>query len=219
MQKIIMLKKHADAIHGGLTQTSKMPCKSYSLPTEACQTGFKMAQIPGTVCAVCYADRGFYSMYAKTIKPAQFARLDSLTDEMWADAIANSIGNDSFFRWHDSGDLQSLSHLEQIVRVCELTPNTRHWLPTREFGIVKEFISKHGINSIPGNLVVRLSAMRIDEPVKIPKSLQGIRGITVSNVHKSAPLGQACAAPEQNGECRNCRECWNPDTVISYAVH
>ena len=219
MQRVIMLKKHADAIHGGLTQTSKMPCKSYSLPTEACQTGFKMAQIPGTVCAVCYADRGFYSMYAKTIKPAQFARLDSLTDEMWSDAIANSIGNDSFFRWHDSGDLQSLSHLEQIVRVCELTPNTRHWLPTREFGIVKEFISKHGINSIPGNLVVRLSAMRVDEPVKIPKSLQGIRGITVSNVHKSEPLGQTCIAPEQNGECRECRACWSPDTVISYAVH
>ena len=110
MQKVIMLKSEAATVCGGLSQTSKMPCKSYSLPTEACHTGFRMAQIKGSICASCYADKGNYARYANNIKPAQFARLDSLSDPYWIHAMANLIGNDPYFRWHDSGDLQSLEH-------------------------------------------------------------------------------------------------------------
>lgn len=213
----IIPKATAKAIHGGLTQTSKMPCKSYSLPTAACQTGFKMAQIPGSICSACYANKGFYSLYAKTIEPAQHARLDSLSDPHWVAAMVSSIGADRYFRWHDSGDLQSLEHLELITAVCELTPNCQHWLPTREYGIAKAYVAKHG--RIPANLVIRLSAMYPDKPVAIPASLRNVPGITASNVHTIKPIGQACHAPDQAGECRDCRACWDRQTVISYSMH
>jgi hypothetical protein len=213
---IFMRKAEANAVCGTLTQTSKMPCKSYSLPTEACQTGYKMAQIKGSICSSCYADKGFYSMYAKTIKPAQFARLDSLTNPHWVDGMVALIGSDSFFRWHDSGDLQGLEHLELIARVAQLTPNTRHWLPTREYGMVKAFIAKHG--ALPENLIVRLSAMYPDTPVKVPLSLQGVANVAISNVHTGQPMGTACNAPQQNGACNDCRLCWTGETV-SYALH
>lgn len=213
---IFMRKAEANAVCGTLTQTSKMPCKSYSLPTEACQTGYKMAQIKGSICSSCYADKGFYSMYAKTIKPAQFARLDSLTNPHWVDGMVNLIGSDSFFRWHDSGDLQGVDHLEKIARVAQLTPQTRHWLPTREFAMIKAYIAKHG--ALPDNLIVRLSAMYPDEPVKVPLSLQGVANIAVSNVHTGQPMGTACNAPNQNGACVDCRLCWT-DQTVSYALH
>ena len=213
---IFMRKAEANAICGTLTQTSKMPCKSYSLPTEACQTGYKMAQIKGSICSSCYADKGFYSMYAKTIKPAQFARLDSLTNPHWVDGMVALIGSDSFFRWHDSGDLQGVDHLELIARVAQLTPQTRHWLPTREFAMVKQYIAKHG--ALPENLIVRLSAMYPDQPVKVPLSLQGVANIAISNLHTGQPMGTACNAPNQNGACSDCRLCWTGETV-SYALH
>lgn len=216
MQKVIMLKKEAAAINGGLTQTSKMPCKSYSLPTAACQTGFKMAQIKGSVCHSCYADKGFYAMYAATIQPAQHARLDSLTDQHWVASMVAAIGSDSYFRWHDSGDLQGLWHLEKIAAVAAATPDTMHWLPTREYSTIKEYISKY--KSLPKNLIIRLSAMYPDKPVIIPKSLQGISNITASNVHTVQPLGTACKAPQQNGECKECRLCWSGE-VVSYELH
>jgi hypothetical protein len=57
-----------------------------------------------------------------------------------------------------------------------------------------------------------------DEPVKMPKSLQGIKGITVSNVHTDKPMGEACKAPTQDGACVDCRLCWS-DIVVSYALH
>ena len=214
--RVIMLKKDASALTGGLTQTSKMPCASYSLPTEACKTGFKMSKIAGSVCAVCYADRNFYKMYEKTIKPAQFARLDSLDNPHWVDAMANLIGLDPYFRWHDAGDLQGLAHFKKIVEVCELTPKTRHWLPTREYAIIKEFILAGGI--IPKNLIVRLSAMYPDKPVELPASLRGVRGVTTSNVHTDKPLGLECKAPDQGGQCADCRACWG-SKIVSYALH
>lgn len=221
---IYMSKAEAQAICGGLTQTTKMPCKSNSLPIEACQTGYAMAQIEGSICSQCYAAKGFYKVYENTIKPAQFARLDAIHEAMqdpekgdlWVSGMVALIGQDAFFRFHDSGDLQGLAHLELIVKVCKSLPGCRFWLPTREYGIVKDFIAAHG--SIPDNLIVRLSAMYPDKPVKIPASLQNIKGITASNVHTANPMGFECQAPKQKGECRDCRMCWS-DSVVSYLIH
>ena len=71
----IQFVRKADAVAatGGVTQTSKMPCKSHSLPTAACRTGWRMAQIAGSICSKCYANKGFYAMYHVTIEPAQHA--------------------------------------------------------------------------------------------------------------------------------------------------
>ena len=226
MRIIPIAKAAARTVCGTLTQTSKMPCKSMSLPTESCITGFKMAQIKGSICSSCYADKGFYNVYQNTIKPSQFARLDAVHQamadafqaELWVSGMVSLIGADSHFRWHDAGDLQGLAHLELIAAVCESTPNCDHWLPTREYAIVKQYIAKHG--ALPRNLMVRLSAMYPDQPVKIPASLVGVPNITASNVHTHGkPVhGTRCAAPDQNGECRDCRVCWS-NTVVSYELH
>ena len=214
---IFMRKNEATSICGTLTSTSKMPCKSYSLPTETCKTGFKMSQIKGSICHSCYANKGFYRAYENTVKPSQWARWDSLNDPLWVDAMVNLIGNDQYFRWHDSGDLQGLDHLEKIASVAQKTPNTMHWLPTREYGFVKAYIAKHG--QLPDNLIVRLSAMYPDQPVKIPASLTGIKNITVSNVHTDKPMvGVKCHAPDNGGACGDCRACWTNEPV-SYALH
>lgn len=211
-----MRKLEAALVAGSVTQTTKMPCKSYSLPTVACITGFKMAQIPGSICSTCYANKGNYVAYANNIEPAQHARLDSLNDALWVDAMVSHIGNDNYFRWHDSGDLQGLWHLEKIAQVAQLTPNCLHWLPTREYSMVKAYIAKHG--ALPGNLIVRLSAMYVDKHVTIPASLQNQANVTVSNVHTITPMGLECQAPKNKGQCGPCRACWGTEPV-SYKAH
>jgi hypothetical protein len=175
-----------------------------------------MAQVEGSVCSKCYANKGFYKLYEANILPAQMARLDSITSDDWIHSMVASIGSDLYFRWHDSGDLQGLAHLHKIVAVCLATPNTQHWLPTREFKMIGDYVKAGGV--VPANLTIRLSAMYPDKAVTIPKALQGIKGITASNVHTAQPMGQACAAPEHDGKCLDCRACWT-DAVISYAMH
>jgi len=220
-----MNRKQAHQVHGGLTQTTKMPCQSYSLPTIACVTGFKMRAIAGSICADCYAEKGNYRKYQNNIEPAQHARLESIAmaiadpeyRKIWIQAMVVSIGADEWFRFHDSGYIQNIEHLELYAELARALPDCKFWLPTREYGIVSAFTAQY---DIPDNLIIRLSAMFTDKPVIVPKTLQNVAGVAVSNVHSVKPIGTACNAPKQNGECRSCRACWNRKVAaVSYSIH
>jgi hypothetical protein len=153
-------------------------------------------------------------MYQFTnVKVSQHKRLESINHPLWIDAMVRLIGNDKYFRWHDSGDIQSMEHLLKIFAVCNATPNTSHWIPTREKALISRYMKSGGI--IPDNVVIRLSAAMIDQAaVRLP-------GVNSSTVHDTgAPIGQACPASNQDGECRDCRACWNKEVLnVSYARH
>lgn len=204
---------------GGLSKPSKMPCYSYSIPAYACKIGAALAKIAGSVCFKCYAMRGNY-LYPH-VKEALERRLASISTPEWVESMAYLINHYSektgvfFFRWHDSGDLQSMEHLLKIVQICRLTPNVKHWLPTREHNLIREYINSYG--EFPDNLTVRLSALMIDG--KLPE----IMNLPVSTVHyKNAPSAEVnvCPAYSQNGKCLDCRACWNKEIkCVSYKKH
>ena len=104
-----MLKKEAKEITGGLSAPGKMPGPSYNLPAWACITGSKLAKIPGTICNKCYAKKGRYNF--PNVKAALSRRLKSLKHPQWIEAMTVLITGHDHFRWHDSGDLQSVQHL------------------------------------------------------------------------------------------------------------
>ena len=118
-------QKAARAITGGLSSPGKMPCHSYGLPAAECTVGSQLRGVAGSVCEDCYALKGSYQMYPEVI-PAQYRRLASLSDPQWADAMVTLIGwnerHSRVFRWHDSGDIQSVAHLALIAEVCERLP-------------------------------------------------------------------------------------------------
>jgi len=209
-----MKLKDAKKITGSLTVTSKMPCPSYSLPTHACITGKVLAEsLPDSICGKCYANRGFYALYKKTILPAQDYRLQAIDDQRWVESMISQIDNLLYFRWHDSGDLQSVDHLRKIVAVCEGTPYTKHWIPTRERGIVRKYLKSGG--NIPVNLTLRLSAVMFDQKSETFANLP-----TSTSHKKTAPIGFDCLASSQSGACLNCRACWDKSvTNVSYKAH
>lgn len=218
--KIYRSKSEASQNCGNMSQTSKMGCQSYGLPIAACKVGSKLRNVPGSTCSKCYAGKGAYAQYAYTVLPAQQNRLDKLAEALgdvdkawaWVGAIVKLIGNDKFFRWHDAGDLQSLQHLELIAQVAIEMPHVAFWLPTREKATVLAYLRKHG--EFPANLVVRVSATMIDSA---PPAIAGCQG---SAVYTDSPIGLACIAPQQGGECRACRACWSKAVpVVSYQVH
>ena len=57
----------ARAYVGGLSDTSKMPCKSYNLPAANCRVGSQLTKLSGSVCSDCYALKGRY-VFPKTQK-------------------------------------------------------------------------------------------------------------------------------------------------------
>ena len=217
MQTIqIYTRKQAQELAGSVTKTKKMPSDSYSLPAQACITGSKLVNVKGSVCEGCYALKGNYVRYANKIQPAQYKRLESIKSPLWVESMIKLIGNKPFFRWHDSGDLQSVDHLAKIATIARHLVNTTFWLPTREYDIVKDYLKTE---SVPVNLVIRLSAMMIDAPAKLPRSLKGYANILTSTVHDKIELnGFKCLAPSQNNKCGTCRACWD-NTVTNVSDH
>jgi len=197
-----MKVKIAKEITGSLTRTSKMPGLSYSLPAWECKTGSKLRKIKGSVCASCYALKGNYTRY-KAIKAAQYDRLEKIKNSLWVAAMVVQVKRQKYFRWHDAGDVQDLEHLNKIYSVCKLTPEVKHWMPTREAWI------KNHLDSKPDNLVIRFSPPMI-----------GQRNDSWPNSSMVVETGATCPAPKQGNSCGDCRACWDPLVkVVSYGKH
>ena len=189
---------------GGLSKPSKMPGWSIGIPAKECKTGAKLRLIPNSVCSECYALKNCYMF--KVVQEAQYKRLKAIAHPQWVEAMATLINSKKpdVFRWHDSGDVQDEAHLNKIFEVCRLTPNKRHWMPTREAWI------KDHMEAAPANLVVRFSSPMVDQgPVK-----------SWANTSTVSTKSRTCPAPDNNNECGSCRACWDPLVKnIEYGKH
>ena len=199
-----MLKKEARKITGGLSSPSKMPGPAHNLPAWRCITGVKLQAVKGSVCAGCYAMKGRYRF--RNVREALDRRLAALKDPRWVDAMVTLISGEPWFRWHDSGDIQSPEHLKNIFEVCKRTPGTRHWMPTREV----KFLTLMDPDVVPENLIIRISSHMVDQgPVK--------HWPWTSTVVTS---GKTCPAAEQDNECKDCRACWDRSVKnVAYPKH
>jgi hypothetical protein len=212
-----LFKKLADAekVSHTLSTPSKMPCYSYSTPAKRCIVGMKMRSVEGSVCASCYACKGFYGFPVNQATLEK--RFQSLTSELWEEAMVYLIGKkekSGFFRWHDSGDLQGTWHLQKIVNIANRLPYIKFWLPTREFSIVSQWFREGGIK--PVNLTIRLSALMMDG--EAPEAIAKRFNLVVSGVTKTESY--TCPAPNQENKCLECRACWSQETyAINYKKH
>lgn len=214
---------------GGFSKPSKMPWISYSIPAKFCKTGSKLAKMDGTVCSECYALKGRYLF--GNVQNAMSDRFETIENDGWVNDFSrylNSLASMEknkdilYFRWHDSGDIQSIEHLAKIVKIAENCPTIQFWIPTREYGIVEEYIKtvENGFGYVfPTNLNVRLSTHMIDS-----KNTPKIGGLTTSTVHtdeNNVPENsEICQAYTRQGKCADCRLCWDKNVKnVSYPKH
>jgi hypothetical protein len=208
-----MVKKEAIEITGGLTSTSKMPCNSYSLSPFSCKTGNKLCKKEGSICKKCYARKGFYSF--PHIKKVQQKRLKSIDKDNWENAMVFLIKNSKkdFFRWHDSGDIQSIKHLKKIVNIARRLPKISFWLPTKETKMV-QLARKKGVR-FPKNITIRHSTFFIGAAPD--KTYNRLNTSTVnSNIGFDCPV----RSNKENCNTFNCRACWNKTIKnINFHLH
>ena len=203
-----MLIKEAKEITGGLSKPSKMPGPAYNLPASQCITGAKLVKVKGSTCSGCYALKGNYIRFP-AVQKAMERRARSLVHDSWITAMVVQIKKHRWFRWHDSGDLQSVQHLKNIFEVCKRTPDTDHWLPTRE----ARFINLMDPNVVPKNLKIVLSDHMNNQRVT-PTWWPYTSGVTTDHNEVS------CPASKQGNKCRDCRKCWDRRTKrVIYGKH
>jgi len=203
-----------------LSDTSKMPCKSWSVTALACNVGSKLAQVEGSICHGCYALKGFYRM--PNVASTLHNRLALMKEAGWVKAMIAKISAEEksgFFRWFDSGDLVNLKNLKNIVRIAIALPEIRFWLPTKEYSIVSEYYELYG--PFPQNLTVRLSAYMVDKAG--PDSLAAAMGLTTSEVASNpqpSEIQKVCPSSTQGNKCLDCRACWSKDVpTVVYRLH
>lgn len=207
-------------IIGSLSAPSKMPCFSFSISASLCNVGRVLREIAGSVCDTCYALRGRY-LFAN-VKNAQAVRLQGLNHPRFVEAMSFVLTakDAAYFRWFDAGDVQSVECLEKICQIARNCPNTKFWLPTKEYVGVKgqeSFVSQWSkiYGAFPSNLTVRFSALMHEG--KPPTAIAKRYGALTSTVNKE---GYTCPAKAQGGKCETCRDCWDKSVAnISYHRH
>ena len=221
----------AKGVIGSLSNPEKMPGKGYGLPAKECNVGGKLQPIAGSVCNKCYALKGRYVF--PPVQAAQYKRLESLSNPLWVTAMVRLIkGRESWFRWHDSGDIQNMAHLIKIVAVAMLAPDTNFWIPTREFGLVKAYRDAGGI--VPANLAIRLSAPMVGAQFPARAGLSSMvlkkgqpvpENVYLCNASHTREDGSTVATITDDnrvelGHCGDCRACWSTtNTVTAYPIH
>lgn len=197
-----------------LSEPKKMPCHTFSTPATACKTGRKLAEVPGSVCFDCYAMKGNYRF--KNVIQHREHNLKSLDNlEAWKAGMLKAIkSNDStgYFRWHDSGDIQSPAHLMAIMDIAEALPEIKFWIPTKEKGMLAKVNRQR---AMPDNLTVRLSMPMLDQ------APAGLWPTTSTVITKAGKIdGVECKAPSNNGKCGTCRACWDKTVNnVTYLKH
>ena len=197
-----------------LSNTTKMPCKSFSL--EAGETCPASRDEDGTVvdsCQICYAKIGYYRM-DNTKGVRQHNKKDWKNPD-WVQVMVNEIKGDKYFRWFDSGDCYHTKLAFKILEVMRLTPETKHWMPTKQYKFLKFRKIFERMNGL-SNVAVRYSSDSIvGETIKgeytstiIPNSSWPIENVKI------------CHAYKRKGKCGFCRICWNKAIkTVAYPAH
>lgn len=110
--------------------------------------------------------------------------------------------DEKYFRWFDSGDLQSEKMLMDINQIALNTPEIKYWLPTQERNIIKS------MSGFADNLTIRVSSTKIDEVQR-----------NDNFVTSSVTTGEG-TCPGVHGTCGTCRNCWDKNVKhIIYTEH
>ena len=199
-----------------LSNASKMPCKSWSLPAViSCPGAHNKDGSLVSACAGCYATKGRYKFGA--VQSLREHNMEDWKRSGWVAAMVKAIGKGKYFRWFDSGDVCSAELAQKIYNVMLQTPNCEHWLPTRSYkigGIEDWLISM----SLLDNVTVRYSSDSVNG--------ETVPGNTTSTIIQNAEdfipsKGYAlCRAFERKGKCGSCRACWSKDIhTVAYIAH
>jgi hypothetical protein len=209
-----------------LTQTSKMPGPSWSLPAhKACP------RANGTICDSCYASKGCYRY--STTQNAQHTRFAWTVESMrtpagrsqWTEHMVRAIRATGceYFRVHDSGDMFNLAYAECWLEVCKALPEVRFWIPTRAWQqpagplhIYDPLLNTlRQLAGLP-NVTVRPSALNFGDHAPQVAGLHAGSTAAMPDVFRAAQ----CPAYAQGGRCGECRACWDSkDLPVSYCRH
>jgi hypothetical protein len=130
-----------------------------------------------------------------------------------------------YFRVHDSGDMFNPAYARAWLRVMQLCPGTKFWVPTRAYqgGIMGDLplfdpmLETLRLMAKLPNVTVRPSALNFRDYAPVVPGLHA--GSTADNPDVFR-LYQCPAKRLYEGNCGPCRFCWEEKTLaVNYPKH
>lgn len=151
-------------------------------------------------CKMCMLYKSVLNSYAKN------TRLAINHTERFFDSVRhqlNGINTYRLFRWHVSGDIINADYFAGMVDVAKATPQTQFLAFTKRFNVVNEWLDANG--ELPQNFTVIFSAwdddFKVPNPHNLPVAYCRSKAFKCDNIPATA---QEC-----DGDCANCRKCFN----------
>ncbi len=227
----LSLSMAKEVIGARLGSPGKMPCYTFGQDAFQCQRGDELSKLDGSVCSDCYARKNFYKTW-KPVKQNRERHQANIYHPRWVDAmvvlVTKATEDVPYFRWFDSVDLESAQQLQNIAAVCMATPHVNHWLATREWGYVNDYIEEEidplwHEDPFPPNLALRVSADFVEQsPPTGPWLTSTVNLAPGAPVQVSASRKDSieCKAYTREMKCGPCRACWSRDVPnVSYWLH
>ena len=202
MQEVIQLASDLGldpfpVIYETIQRTTMDNICAYGLPTRARHWSYGRSYDHQKT----YGEMGYSKVYEVILNnnPSYAFLLDTNSEVQNLFVAAHCEGHSHFFKHNcmfQNTDRNMVSHAAERA------------------GRVEEYIEKHG--SLPSNLVVRLSAHKVDFPA--PSKLAKRLGVQTSSVVTSSDF--TCPSSKQGNKCLECRACWDKSIDnVSYSKH
>jgi hypothetical protein len=202
-----------------------MPGGSFSLPARVTCPGALLA--PGSVCAICYADRRKRYRWdaVRRVQAARFAwTVAALETGTFVPVLVGAIAarSERYFRIHDAGDFFAPAYALAWREIADSLPAVRFWAPTRSWAVGGQLRSPRDpllrslqILAARPNVTLRPSALFLEDP---PPEAPGLAcGTTVSAEIARVTCPKSLTVP---AHCGACRRCWDEPLVpITHLRH
>lgn len=163
---------------------------------------------PDAPCyALCYARKGRFSFRHTRDLLQRNLEIWKADPEGFKRDVFITAFQSRFFRWHSSGDIPDADYLDMMVWIARECDRTEFLCFTKKHEIVNGYIGEHGLESIPKNLHLVLSAWGDfvpPNPHNLPMAYVRLKG------GEAAIPENANACSGYCGECvRTRHSCWD----------
>lgn len=186
---VVHITKHQGKMEGILSVSTS------TLNNPFCQSH------PEQICDFCYARK------LESIRPSLHSYLahnSELLSTVLPDTLLPRFARGSFVRFNSFGELINEHHVENLVRICELNPDSRFTLWTKRVGLLPKDLKKK-----PPNYKVVYSWGPLDPPLEW---LEGIIRTWPWIDHVFAVYTKDSPAINCQSKCKDCLICYKEGT-------
>ena len=178
----------------------------FSLSTSTLKNPFcqKMMKVPHTICSKCYAAK--LESFRDRLRGHLEDNYDKLSKPI-PDSELPNLFNMKYFRINSFGELINKHHLDNIIRIAELNPQTTMALWTKRTDLLR------AVNNKPANLILIVSSPYLNTQTEKPDIADKVFTVHTKDSLTEYNCSRSCAA------CLKCYTIGDPNTFIEEEVN